>query len=299
MKFSIITITHNRANLISETIESVLSQTYKDFELLIIDDGSTDNTEEVVNGYIKNNLEKIIYLKTERTGFPSKLRNIGLKEAKGDIITILDSDDLWTKDKLKEVFTIFSENKEVHFMIHNLLHFTDIMKSTKPFYEIKKDFHSFILKKIIVSEILAFPIFSFKKNLLEDVGFFDESIMEGQHDYYLRVTSKYKIFYLNKTLTLMRRHEGNLTKIFDIMQSVDAVISYEKMIKIDPNNGSFYKLGINFMNFKIAKYYMENKEQNIALSYINKIKNQNSVFNRWYLKSFFLKFKILCNLTNS
>ncbi|NHN27437.1 glycosyltransferase family 2 protein [Flavobacterium jejuense] len=299
MKFSIITITHNRANLIGETIESVLSQTYKNFELLIIDDGSTDNTEEVVTRYIKNNIGQITYLKNERIGIPSKLRNIGLQQAKGDIITILDSDDLWTEDKLKEVFTVFSENKKIHFMIHNLVHFTDVMKPTKPFYEIKKDFHSFILKKIIVSEILAFPIFSFKKSLLEEIGFFDEAIMEGQHDYYLRVASKYKIFYLDKVLTLMRRHENNLTKNFDIIHSLDAIISYEKMREIDPKNTKLYLLGINFMNFKIAKYYLKDKQKNIALSHINKIINQNSVFNRWYLKSFFFKYKILCNLTST
>lgn len=299
MKFSIITITHNRASLIGETIESVLSQTHQDFELIIIDDGSTDNTEEIVKKYSTTNREKIIYQKTERIGVPSKLRNIGLQLAKGAIITILDSDDLWTKNKLKEVHTVFSENKEVHFIIHNLVHFYDLNLPSEPYYKIKEDFHSFILQQIILSEILAFPIFSFKRALLEDIGFFDESIMEGQHDYYLRVASKYKIFYLNKVLTLMRRHENNLTKNFDILHSLDAVISYEKMIRLNPEKEKMYQLGINFMNFKIARYYLQNKQKDIALSYLNKILNQNSVFNRWYLKSLFTKYKILCNLTNT
>ena len=97
----------------------------------------------------------------------------------------------------------------------------------------------------------------------------------------------------------MRRHENNLTKNFDILHSLDAVISYEKMIRLNPEKEKMYQLGINFMNFKIARYYLQNKQKDIALSYLNKILNQNSVFNRWYLKSLFTKYKILCNLTNT
>ena len=100
--FSIIIPTYNRASFIEKAINSVLNQTYQNFELIIVDDGSTDNTEEVIKS-IKSN--KIIYFKIENSerGFA---RNYGTKHSKGDYVTFLDSDDIL----LPEYFSNAYEN---------------------------------------------------------------------------------------------------------------------------------------------------------------------------------------------
>lgn len=290
MKFSIITITYNRANLIVETIESVLKQTYQNFELLIVDDGSTDNTEEVVTNYTRKYKGKIRYIKSKNVGAPSKLRNIGLQHATGEIISILDSDDLWLEEKLEEMYTIFSEHEDVQFTFHNLQHFTQAKGVKDPFYRYKSSFYKNILNELLVGKILAFPVFSMRSSLVQEVGYFDEDVMEGQHDYYLRVATKYKMFYMNKSLTLMRRHESNLSKNFDIIHSLDAIVSYDKLKKANKLNKKQYALSSNFMNYKIAKYYFKNNERKKGMEYVNTITKHSSVFNKWYLKSKILKF---------
>ncbi|MBC7830324.1 MAG: glycosyltransferase family 2 protein [Chitinophagaceae bacterium] len=90
IKFSIITPTYNRAQLLQRTIKSILAQTFKDWELIIVDDGSTDNTETIVKNYLDDT--RIKYIKKENSG-TAHSRNIGAANAKGEFITFLDSDD--------------------------------------------------------------------------------------------------------------------------------------------------------------------------------------------------------------
>ena len=95
---SVIIPTFNRSYCIKKAIDSVLSQTFKDFELIIIDNYSTDETEEIISGY-KN--EKIIYEKFNNNGVIASSRNRGINLSKSKYIAFLDSDDWWKKNKLK------------------------------------------------------------------------------------------------------------------------------------------------------------------------------------------------------
>lgn len=99
---SIITPCYNAENYISQTIESVISQTYTDWEMLIIDDCSTDNSAKIVNEYC-NKDSRIKYLKTPSpSGSPSQPRNIGIEKASGEYIAFLDADDIWLPEKLQK-----------------------------------------------------------------------------------------------------------------------------------------------------------------------------------------------------
>jgi len=98
-KVSIIIPTYNRAHLIERSIRSILNQTYEDFELLIVDDGSTDNTKEVVEGIVD---ARIRYISCATNGGAAKARNVGIAEAKYDYIAFQDSDDEWHPDKLEK-----------------------------------------------------------------------------------------------------------------------------------------------------------------------------------------------------
>ena len=95
---SIILPTYNRADRVGKAIESVLAQTYTDFELLVIDDGSTDETEQVVTGYMD---KRVHYYRMEENGGQSKARNCGMQLAQYDYLAFEDSDDLWRPGKLE------------------------------------------------------------------------------------------------------------------------------------------------------------------------------------------------------
>lgn len=110
---SIIIPTYNSSFFISQAIESVLVQTYKDWEALVIDDCSTDDSANIIKSYCQKD-ERIKYLKTEyASGSPTLPRNIGIKNSQGRYIAFLDSDDIWLPNKLETQLHLFSDNKTV------------------------------------------------------------------------------------------------------------------------------------------------------------------------------------------
>lgn len=113
---SIIMPSYNTASFIAESIRSVLAQSYKDWELIIIDDCSPDNTDDVVRPYLSD--ERIRYLKNEKNSGAAVSRNRALREAKGKWIAFLDSDDLWMPDKLEKQIS-FMEKHYYHFSYTN------------------------------------------------------------------------------------------------------------------------------------------------------------------------------------
>ena len=127
---SIVIPTYNHAKFIGKALESVIDQTYKNWEAIVIDNNSTDDTDKVINQY---NDPRIKYLKINNDGVIAKSRNLGIKEAKGEWIAFLDSDDWWTKDKLEVCISKISKN--VDFIYHA--------------YEYANKSKSFFKKKII------------------------------------------------------------------------------------------------------------------------------------------------------
>lgn len=113
---SIVMPSFNTAPFIVESIQSVLAQTYQDWELLVVDDCSTDNTDQVIKPFLFD--QRIRYLKNEKNSGAAVSRNRALREAKGKWIAFLDSDDLWMPDKLSKQIR-FMENNGYHFSYTN------------------------------------------------------------------------------------------------------------------------------------------------------------------------------------
>lgn len=122
---SIIMPSYNTAKFIEETIDSVLAQTYTEWELIIVDDCSTDNTDEVVAKYTDS---RIRYLKNEKNSGAAVSRNRALREAKGRWIAFLDSDDLWTAEKLEKQIRFMEENK----YSYSYTNYVEIGEDSKP-----------------------------------------------------------------------------------------------------------------------------------------------------------------------
>ena len=122
---SIIMPSWNTARFIRESIDSVRNQTYTNWELLIVDDCSTDNTDEIVASYSD---ERIRYFKNKKNSGAALTRNRALREARGEWIAVLDSDDLWTPEKLERQLQFMKENNYV-FSYHE---YVKIDEESKP-----------------------------------------------------------------------------------------------------------------------------------------------------------------------
>ena len=181
---SIIIPTYNRANCIRETITSVLNQTYQNFEIIIIDDGSIDNTKEIIQAFLD---ERIKYIFQEHNGLPASARNKGLKLAKGEYIAFLDSDDLWFPQKLKIQINFLKENPSILLVATNGLIFP-LKPNMKVLFlknNIKISFKELLQKNIIINSSVMM-----RKNVIQIIGFLDESsvLRYGEdYDYWLRL----------------------------------------------------------------------------------------------------------------
>ena len=124
---SVVVATYNRADLISETLDSILNQTYKIFELIVVDDGSSDNTEEIVKRYSNG---RINYIKTDNWGGPARPRNIGIKQSKGEYIAFCYDDDIWLPKKLeKQIKCLDNSDNGMVFSMHKQFGFTSIFSN--------------------------------------------------------------------------------------------------------------------------------------------------------------------------
>jgi glycosyltransferase involved in cell wall biosynthesis len=208
-KISVIIPTYNSANYLPEAIESVLAQTYKNFEIVVIDDGSTDNTKEVVVPY----LDQIVFLETENGG-PAKARNHGIRKSSGEYVAFLDADDIWCPDKLERQLAYFSKNPHYHLVFSDAYETgVNNLQKDKLFFSILgrvKPMAGFVFSELLGGNFIYIPSVIVKRDCFEKVGLFDENCELWQgYDLWLRITFKYQIGFVNAPLFFRRRHEGN------------------------------------------------------------------------------------------
>jgi teichuronic acid biosynthesis glycosyltransferase TuaG len=214
---SIITPVFNREKLIVECMESVQKQTYANYEHIIIDDCSSDSTVAAVEIMSKKDPKILLVKSTENSGGkPGKVRNIGIKMAKGEFVAFLDSDDLWEKEKLQLQLDFMREN-QLDFSYHPLSRLVN--NPTAPINFWGRDcFQKDFFRGLFLSNFIPTCSVLVKKNVLEDVDFFDESLKYSE-DYFLWMLialKKYKIGFLTNVLGCFRRmNHGNINSVLD------------------------------------------------------------------------------------
>ena len=231
MKVSVIIPTFNRFSLISRAIDSVLNQTIKPFEIIVVDDGSSDNTST----FIKNNYKSVKLIKQKNLGV-SKARNVGIKNSSGDWIALLDSDDEWKKNKLEVQIKSLSE-----YDYYSVCHTNEIWIRNGIRVNQKKRHQKYggdIFDKCLDICRISPSSIIFKKNIINDVGWFDEglSICED-YDLWLRITANFKILFIDKPLVIKYGgHSDQLSKSVNGIEayrikSLENLLNNTKLIK--------------------------------------------------------------------
>jgi len=203
---SIIISTYNRANLLPQAIKGVVKQTYSNWELLIIDDGSTDNTEEVLQKYLSS---KIRYVKCPHSGLPAIARNVGIREAQGEWIAFLDSDDVWLPEKLERQMQVIRDRRDVSLVCtnaHRKISETDSDRMeeyvSSPDRKVGIYFEELLLENFVVTSTALVR----KDCLLAMEGYSESPELRAVEDYelWLRLSISHKIEYLSEPLVIYR-----------------------------------------------------------------------------------------------
>lgn len=196
IKVSVIVPCYNSSKTILTTLQSICNQTYQNLEVIIIDDGSNDNSSEIVLEFIRKENRKNIFLIRQPNGGVSKARNEGMKRARGKYIALLDSDDEWLPLKLEKQLEIFKRDKTVDLLGTNRNNESFGMGETQNLIFLSP-------KMLLIKMFLITPTVMFKSSILKEIGFFDEKMNYGEDsNFFLRIASKKRCFLLNESLVL-------------------------------------------------------------------------------------------------
>jgi len=209
---SIIIPTFNRSTVVQRAINSVLKQTYKNFELIVVDDGSTDDTELQLQNLIDNN--SIHYFKKANAGVASA-RNFGVSKARGQWFAFLDSDDEWLPHKLQEQMTFLKEQTHLSIVYGGETWMRNGVRVNQK--KIHQKFSGWIFEKCIEQCFIAPSSVLIAKKLFEEMKGFDENFVVCEdYDLWLKISSRYEIGLIEQPLIIKYGgHEDQLsTKYF-------------------------------------------------------------------------------------
>ena len=202
-KVSIIIPTYNRKEYLPDAIDSVLAQTYKLFEIVLVDDGSTDGTGEILK---EKYGDKIRYFFKENGGCASA-RNYGIRMAQGDHIAFLDSDDKYLVEKLEDQVALLNNRKDIGFVYSDSYAFNDNGRTLSP--SVRPDRNDSVAIPLFMLTYMANGSFLVRRKCLDIAGYYNESLRYNEDtDLMLKLAINFKAYYAKKPTLAYRIHTG-------------------------------------------------------------------------------------------
>jgi len=210
---SVVIPTYNSADFIAKTLETVSLQTYNNYEVIVSDDGSTDNTVDVVKSFFLKYPDREKKLLINKHEGPGAARNKGIEGASGDWISFLDSDDLWSHNKLESTVGYIHKNDDIDLVCHSLIvkdgSKENLMDPSKYFNNKINPFLSMYRESCLYTSALTI-----KKDILYQAGLFDDKLLSAQdYDLWLRLglIDKIKMGFIENPLSQHIIREGNIS----------------------------------------------------------------------------------------
>src|SRR5450631_1378229 len=208
---TVVVPTYNRAQLLGETMESILTQDFDDLELVVVSDGCTDNTEAVVSSFVDS---RVRLIKQENSGGPARPRNAGVANATGKYVAFCDDDDLWMPQKLRMQVALMEKRPDA-----GLCFTRGITIGDGDFFarrSLKRGVDHNHFRVLLYGNYIANSSVLVRKKVLEEVGQFNtEKFLQGAEDYdmWLRIAHRHPLARLNEPLIKYRVHGNNLAAV--------------------------------------------------------------------------------------
>jgi glycosyltransferase involved in cell wall biosynthesis len=267
-KVSVIVPTYNRAHFLAEAIQSVLDQTFQDFEVMVVDDGSTDNTKEVVDRFQD---PRIKYIYRRNRGL-SAARNTGIKASIGEYIALLDSDDIWLPQNLELNVKLLDSRPDIALVCSDLYEFNNDTGATirrlwrnrsgRYWRELQDGTRQPLTEYLSGRASLRIVTVIMRRQVFDEAGYFDEALQAFEDfDMYVRIFQRFSsIGIINMPLVRVRKHRAHLSRDYDKVHT-SMLIGINKII----NSNSLSKEHIRFIRRrKLAAVYCDSGWVKIA-----------------------------------
>jgi glycosyltransferase involved in cell wall biosynthesis len=207
-KISVIMCVHNGEKYLNRAVDSILYQTFEDFEFIVIDDASTDSTNNILSKYKDNRLR--IFRNTHQMGL-YKSSNIGLRQAFGDYIARMDADDISLPERLEKEKKFLDENPDYALVgtCYFIIDQSDRILDKAGIHFTNED----IQKIMLIGNCFGHGTTMFRRDCIEKVGFYNEEFKySGDYDLWLRISERYKVCNLNEFLYKWRMHDQGISQ---------------------------------------------------------------------------------------
>ena len=257
-KISVIIPAYNVSSTIKSTVQSVLKQSFSDFELIVIDDGSTDNTKEIVRDIKDSRIKLFSYY----NGGLSVARNRGLKQATGEYIAFLDADDLWTEDKLEKQLAVLQANPKAG-VAYSWTRYID--EQGNMLYDCNPiAFEGNVLGQLLLTNFLhngSNPLIC--SQAVKLVGEFDPKLKSSEDwDYYLRLAAHYSFMVVPEYQILYRKTSTNLSSNVERMRQTSCIVLERAYQKAPQSLQYLRNQSLSVLHLYCAELYLSNSKVN-------------------------------------
>lgn len=219
-KVSALVPTYNCAAYLPKALDSALAQTFDDLEVIVIDDGSTDNTREIVERYQQANPGKIVYIYQKNQGI-SFARNAGMRISRGEYFALLDADDQWLPDHLKESVAVLEANPGAGVVHSNITFIRENGEAMETPVRRKEFLSGQVFRNIFLRDAdISCPTVVFRKACCDKVGLFDEQLSRlgcEDRELWLRIAQHYPFAYIDKVLALYLVRSSSVSRNMEKM----------------------------------------------------------------------------------
>jgi len=282
---SVILPTYNRAYIVSKALQSVLSQTYRNFEVIVIDDGSTDNTKEIITNIACKD-SRVKYFRNNENKGPAGARNVGINLAKGELIAFIDDDDEWFPNKLEKQVNLLQTLPENFAVVYS--GFYKVIGAKKIYIPSKNIYprEGRILNSLLKGNFVGTPSILVRKSALLDVGLFDERLsMLEDWELAIRLSKKYQFKLIDEPLYISYDSSNSVNKQEGAVLARTLEYILEKHIDDFKKN----KKTLAFIYFLCGKNYILDNQKKIGLKYL-KLASKNNPFQIKFLIAFITVF---------
>jgi glycosyltransferase involved in cell wall biosynthesis len=306
-KVSVIIPSYNCGQYVTKAIDSVLEQTYKEYEIILVDDGSKDGTKKTVEKYLQ--FINFNYIYQQNKGLAAA-RNIGIRNARGKYIALLDADDWWSPTKLEKQIKVFEGDSEIELVHSNVYVAYEENKEKIEPYCMNIDYNKLSKKKLFEKILfweadICVPTIIIKKTLLDKVGYFDEKLSYlgcEDREFCLRAFRGSKTFFINDYLAYYLQRKNSMTKDLNKMQKAREYL-IEKTIKETgyfKNKKKIKKIIYSKLFFREGVNFFRRRNKKEALKkFIQSIKYKNFNLNSYFYILLCLLPNKLIELTNN
>ena len=228
---SVVIASYNMGHYLPESVRSVLAQTYQNIEVVIIDDGSTDDTEEQLRPLMTDS--RLRYIKQENQGQP-KAKNNGIKAVKGEYVAFCDGDDLWAPNKLELQLPLFEGDSGIG-VVYSEVSYIDVKGNALDKEQPYQRYSGKVTNELILKNFIPFGTAVVKKECFDELGLFDENLPMGiDWDLWLRFSVHFRIQYLADKTYIYRIWPGQMSSNYRGRYK-NAFLIMKKFVNNNPN----------------------------------------------------------------